>query len=595
MKMAGRMTYQVMCAIVLSVSLVGCGGSSSNSPTDTGNGMAPANVSGNPQSTDSESVVDGSPADQDSPPAPGAALQSITLSAVSLDQIFQSTQRNYTARVGFAVDSISISAIPADGQATVSLAGTQLAPPEYLQTVPLAVGDNEFILQVENGSVSADYNLSINRASADAFRQRDFLKASTVAASGFGEALALAEGWLAIGAPGDGAEGSVYLYRREGNSWIFSERLAGPAADSRFGISIGMSADYLAVGAPGAAFGALNNAGAVFLYHRTDSGWAAEATLSASNAGPGDSFGQAVAMAGTTLLVGAPGEDAAGSNAPDDNTVSNAGAAYVFELSGGWSEEAYLKLINSTAQDNFGIAVSVSGNRLAVGAPSEDSSAAGVGGDPADNSLTDSGAVLVFERSADGWLPSAYAKAGNPGEGDGFGISVSIDDALLAVGAYREDGDAASTGAPGNDAAVDAGAVYVFSAAGGSWRPQGFIKPTNVNVSDGFGSAVSISGSGLLVGSNGDDGGGTGVNADQTESSASSAGAAYLWSLVGDAWQQTAFIKASNTDANDAFGSQVLLVADTAVIAAPLEDGAADSADQADNSVENSGAVYVFE
>src|SRR6185503_18492169 len=94
-------------------------------------------------------------------------------------------------------------------------------------------------------------------------------------------------------------------------------------------------------------------------------------------------FGWSVALSddGNTLAAGAPGEanSATGVNpATMSRTTANAGAAYLFSRSGSsWSQQAYVKASNTNAEDNFGVALALSGagTTLAVGAPYESSTA----------------------------------------------------------------------------------------------------------------------------------------------------------------------------------------------------------------------------
>ena len=80
----------------------------------------------------------------------------------------------------------------------------------------------------------------------------------------------------------------------------------------------------------------------------------------------------------------------------NDNTY-NTGAAYVFTRSGStWSQESYLKASNPDELDFFGVSVAISGDLIAVGSRSEESSSTGVNGDQSDNSQDTSGAVYIF-------------------------------------------------------------------------------------------------------------------------------------------------------------------------------------------------------
>ncbi|NCQ62251.1 MAG: hypothetical protein GW913_16475, partial [Myxococcales bacterium] len=147
--------------------------------------------------------------------------------------------------------------------------------------------------------------------------------------------------------------------------------------------------------------------------------------LKASNTGANDLFGQVVALSadGSTLAVGAilEASNAMGAGGDQaDNSAADAGAVYVFTRAGSmWSQQAYLKASNTGVRDWFGSAVALSadGSTLAVGAAGEDSNAMGAGGDQADNSATEAGAVYVFTRAGSMWSQQAYLKASNTGAG----------------------------------------------------------------------------------------------------------------------------------------------------------------------------------
>ena len=90
----------------------------------------------------------------------------------------------------------------------------------------------------------------------------------------------------------------------------------------------------------------------------------------------------------------------------------------------------------------------------------------------------------------------------------------------------------------------------------------------------------------------------TGIDGNQADNSASHAGAVYVFTRSAGAWSQQAYVKASNTDADDAFSWSVSLSGDgnTLAVGARWEDSNATGIDgnQADNSAFESGAVYVF-
>jgi hypothetical protein len=328
---------------------------------------------------------------------------------------------------------------------------------------------------------------------------------------------------------------------------------------------------------------------------------AQQAYLKASNTGGGDEFGWSVAMSGDTLVIGARGEasNATGVNGDQsDNSTGYAGAAYVFTSTGdSWSQQAYLKASNSDNSDRFGISVAISGDTLVVGAPFEDSIAAGIDGDQGDNSALDAGAAYVFTRDGTIWSQQAYLKASNSAGSDRFGTSVAISGDTLVVGANFEDSIAAGIdGDQGDNSASAAGAAYVFTRSGTTWNQQTYLKASNSDAGDEFGSFVAMSGDTLVVGAIGEASNSTGVNGDQSDNSADFAGAVYVFTRSDMSWSQQAYLKASNPGDGDRFGTSVDIFDDILVVGANFEDSIATGVDgdQGDDSASAAGAAYVF-
>ena len=125
---------------------------------------------------------------------------------------------------------------------------------------------------------------------------------------------------------------------------------------------------------------------------------------------------------------------------------------------------------------------------------------------------------------------------------------------------------------------------------------QAYLKPSNTKQSILFGRAVAISGDTVVVGGHGEPSNATGVNGDQSDNSANFAGAAYVFVRNGAGWSQQAYLKASNTGAQDQFGLFVAISGDTIVVGAPAEDSSATgiNGDGSNNSASGSGAAYVF-
>lgn len=413
--------------------------------------------------------------------------------------------------------------------------------------------------------------------------------------------------------------GAVYVFTRNGGAWSQQAYIKASNTETGdlFGYAVAVSADgnTLAVGAPGENSSAMANetnndaddAGAVYVYTRNGNAWMQQAYVKASNPGLDDQFGEAVAMSadGNTLVVGAPQEDSNAMADEANNDAGDAGAAYVYVRSGNvWMQQAYVKAANIGAGDRFGSAVAVSGEglTLAVGAHGEDSAAQN---NPADNSASDAGAVYVYTRSSAVWTQQSYVKASNPGMDDrfGWGVAMGADGAILAVGARGESSSATGINpldGEVNNNAVSAGAVYVYTRSGGAWAQQVYIKASNAEAGDRFGSAVALSGDGLtlVVGASLESSNAAGIDGNQGDNSMPNAGAAYVYTRSGAAWSQRTYVKAANTGAQDQFGYAVALSGDgtTLMVGAWSEDSNAVgfSGNQHDNTASNAGAVYVY-
>jgi hypothetical protein len=493
-----------------------------------------------------------------------AALESLGVSRGELDPPFDPDVAAYTLKLPLGAEDLAVTptAQVPDG-VTIEISEMTIASGTESPALPLNLGDNlvEVVVNPEEGEPRT-YTIAANRGAG--ILQQAYVKASNTDANDlFGVSVALDGDTLAVGAFGEGSAA------------------AGVGGDetnnSRF------------------------EAGAVYVFVRSGTSWSQQAYLKASNTGDGDQFGLSVAVDGDTLTVGAPFEDSAATGVGGDETNDSAGAAgavYLFVRSGtSWSQQAYIKASNTDASDQFGRSVALDGDTLAVGAIGEASGVTGVGGDETNNSASFAGAVYVFVRSGTSWSQQAYAKASNTDASDEFGRSVALDGDTLAVGARQEDSGATGVGGDEtNDSATRAGAVYVFVRNAASWSQQAYLKASNTDAEDGFGTSVALDGDTLAVVAVEEDSAATGVDGDQTNNSASFAGAVYVFVRSGTDWSQQAYVKASNTNTFDRFGFSVALDGDTLAVGAPEEASAATGVndDQTDNSATRAGAVYVF-
>jgi hypothetical protein len=458
----------------------------------------------------------------------------------------------------------------------------------------------------------------------------------TVALSADGSTLAVGafvEDSASAGINGDATDdsaqdsGAVYVFTRSNGVWSQQAYVKAANADpgDEFGTRVALSADgdTLAVGAPredssatgvdgDATDDSATDSGAVYVFGRDGDDWTQRAYIKPAVAGEGDQFGFSIALAadGAALAVGAPLEDSAATGIDGDASDDSAGlsgAAYVFARDGGiWSQQAYVKPVTTGAGDRFGSGVALAGDgaTLAVGAPFEDSAATGIDGDASDDSADSSGAAYVFVRDDDSWVQQAYVKSSATDANDFFGsrVALAADGDTLAVGATGD--DSAATGING-DAADNStplsGAAYVFSRNDGTWAWQAYLKAANTGAGDRFGASVTLAADGdtLAVGAEGEGSPATGIDGATGDDNATRlTGAVYVFARRGGVWRQQAYVKATDTDANDQFGGSVALAADGATLAvgsAP-EDSAATGigGDAGDNSAADSGAVYLY-
>lgn len=188
----------------------------------------------------------------------------------------------------------------------------------------------------------------------------------------------------------------------------------------------------------------------------------------------------------------------------------------------------------------------------------------------------------------------AYVKASNTGAGDQLGYSIALNGDTLVVGAPTEAGSGTGVNPAHNNGASNSGAAYVFVRNGSTWTQQAYLKASNTSAGDWFGYSVALAGNTLAVGAPFEDGSATGVNGADDDGTLA-AGAVYVFTRSGTIWNQQAYIKASNTGADDQFGRSVALSGETLVVGAPEEDGSGIGVNPTSNNLtSNSGAVYIF-
>jgi hypothetical protein len=308
--------------------------------------------------------------------------------------------------------------------------------------------------------------------------------------------------------------------------------VSGGAADDGLGVSVAVSGDTMVVGDPYATVNGHGGQGAVYVF--TDSGgvWTQQAELTASDAAAYDHFGYSVAISGDTVAVGAPTVFL--------NGHVKQGAAFVFTRSNGvWTQRAKLTASDGAADSQLGYAVAVSGDTVVAGAP----------GCPTDltpewttvTSLT-GGRAYVFTGSSGAWTQQAELTS----SGCVRSVAISGNTAVLGVLGWGAD---------------------VYSDSSGGWTLQTTLKPSDLTGYYPVGWSVAVSGNKAVLG----------VPTGQ--------GAAYVFTGNGGTWTQQAKLTASDGDAPDLLGTSVAISDGTVLAGAP---GATV------NGHAGQGAAYVF-
>lgn len=287
----------------------------------------------------------------------------------------------------------------------------------------------------------------------------------------FGSSVAIHKDTIVVGAPSrakgsDLSAGAAYVFVRTGTTWTQQGLLtaSNSAAFDFLGIAVAVSKDT-------AALGALNNvgleadAGSVYVFERSGTSWSQADQLTASDGQYNDQMGRCVAIDGDTIATGAQGDDNA--------SGTNAGAAYVFRKTGSsWSQETKLTAPDATAQDMFGISVSLSRDSVIVGAYRDDLP-----------SGIDRGSAHVFLRTGTTWSHQQKLTIRSSFFPTYSGQAVAISGDVAIVGSHLED----------SGHGFSSGVAYLFRRTGAKWEQDRRLVAPDGRFSDGLGISTAVS------------------------------------------------------------------------------------------------------
>ena len=384
---------------------------------------------------------------------------------------------------------------------------------------------------------------SLSLAAASAWVEQQEIAATDAAAGDyFGNFVSISGDYALVAARRDDSDqGSAYIFHRTGSTWSQQAKLVASngAANDHFGMSASISGDYAIVGAYGRDVSGRANQGGAYVFYRNGTSWVEQAALIASDGAAGDQFGYAVSISGDYAVIGS------------NLRSSSQGGAYVFQRTGAvWAEHATLVPADNAPSGEFGISVAIHGDSIIVGAH-RDSTISSI-----------QGSAYVFVRSGSVWSQQGKLTALDGAANDRFGSAVSISSDSAVVGAFQADSEQ--------------GSAYTFIRSATTWSQQQKLTASDGRANSWFGYSVSISGDSVIIGSPAYDGPSSLTSANY--------GAAYFFNRSGTTWTEQQKLVSSDNAQYDMFGWSVAISSDDSVIGAYV----------ADNSAFNSGSAYVF-
>jgi len=323
-----------------------------------------------------------------------------------------------------------------------------------------------------------------------------------------------------------------------GNVWTQHNEVTGNA-NTLYGYSVAVSGSTMVVGAP------YDNAGtgAVFVYTGGGTAWTQVAEVTPNDGTTNDFFGGSVAITPSgpslTIVVGADGH----STSP----LVDEGAAYVYTgLGSTWTKQVELIDPGQASNDFFGSSVAASPNSVLVAASGEN---------------TNEGAVFVYANQTHGFV--AKAELTDPGAvpNDSFGFGLAVSGRTMVVGAPGDHGFA--------------GAAYVFTSVRGGWIVKDKLTASNAEGcvttcsyaygyvgGDYFGYSVALRGKRLAVGAP--------FASVPPAADGVGSGSAYVFTGSGSHWTQNAelFVPAEiAAHSEDWFGASTALSSNFSVVA----------------------------
>lgn len=219
--------------------------------------------------------------------------------------------------------------------------------------------------------------------------------------------------------------GVVYYYELVDSTWTLTQKISptDTADYGYFGAAISLDDDKAIIGAH-AGYASDSKAGAVYYYKLVDGTWTQQQAIADPVGGTNDFFGSNVSISGDKLLIGAYN---------DDGAADDGGAVYYYELvDDTWTQQSKFYADAPTASNHFGVGVAMDGKKAMIGSGS---------------------GISYYELVDDTWTYKEQTFGTAEQLAAQIGGSLGISGNTIMVGGRKDD----------NENGTDAGAVYLYA------------------------------------------------------------------------------------------------------------------------------------
>ena len=319
--------------------------------------------------------------------------------------------------------------------------------------------------------------------------------------------------------------GSKLSFATTSLSEIKSEQML-TSGKTGYGSSISVSGNLAVIGAGWENTDQAVKAGAVYVYENVNGQWLERQRITSPNAGYDKIFGQSVATNGNYIVITEPWNE----------------SAYIYSKVGSqWTLEQTIKVSNISSEI-FGISCDIYENTIVIGSGAVFAMYC--------NAI---GSAYVYEKSGTSWNNTAILTSTGAVAHDGFGVSVSIDNNTIAVGAHKSD---CYVG--------DAGYVCIFDKNGTTWSETQRLVAPDITTGNRFGERLDLENGKLVISSSQGDG-------------------VYYFEKV-NSWEFKQKITTPDPSQTNYFGVPVSMSGNYFIVGAQVSDG-----------ILNHGAIYLFE